>query len=72
VTYVIEGRAFETQAKPGKLPFFGFRETHWVAPSHFRELSHMKFAFTDLNSDRHFAVSVDLLLLKELGKSEGW
>jgi len=43
-----------------------------VAPNHFRESSYMQFTLNDSNSDRAFTVSVDLLLLTELGRSEGW
>jgi hypothetical protein len=32
----------------------------------------MQFTLNDSNSDRAFTVSVDLLLLTELGRSEGW
>ena len=32
----------------------------------------MQFTLNDSNSDRTFTVSVDLLLLTELGRNEGW
>jgi len=32
----------------------------------------MQFLLHDSNSDRHYNISVDLILLKELNKSEGW
>lgn len=72
ISQSVDGSQFSSAIKPGKLPFFGQNQTHWVKRNQFKDENKMRFAFTDSNSDRHYNISVDLLLLKELGSSEGW